>query len=86
METTDLVMTILGVGGFTGVSTWLVLKIFIETGIKESIGSVYKKQLEDHKFILKNSEKIFQFKLDASKSLYTILHEIKSVKGTDHGL
>lgn len=58
------------------VSIVFVLKTFLETGIKESIGNVYKKQLEDHKFFLKNSEKVFQFKLDASKSLYKIFHEM----------
>ncbi len=69
-------MAVLGTAGFTSVGTAFVLKTFLETGIKESIGSVYKKQLEDHKFLLKNSEKVFQFKLDASKNLYKIFHEI----------
>ncbi|TGU71419.1 hypothetical protein E4633_13905 [Geomonas terrae] len=72
----EIAMTALGVGGFTGLTMSFVLKIFLETGIKESVGSVYKKQLEDHKFLLKNSEKVFQYKLDASKSLYKILRDI----------
>jgi hypothetical protein len=69
-------MTALSAAGITSIGTAFVLKTFLETGIKESIGSVYKKQLEDHKFLLKNSEKVFQFKLDASKSLYKIFHEM----------
>ena len=77
MSTTEIIMTVLSTAGFTAVITGLVLKIFLETGIKEFIGSVYKKQLEDHKFLLKNSEKVFQFKLDASKSLYKIFHEMQ---------
>ena len=76
MNTTEVIMAILSTAGFTAVGTAFVLKTFLETGIKESIGSVYKKQLEDHKFLLKNSEKVFQFKLDASKCLYKIFHEM----------
>ena len=76
MSTNEIIMAVLSTAGFTSVGTALVLKTFLETGIKESIGSVYKKQLEDHKFLLKNSEKVFQFKLDASRSLYKIFHEI----------
>jgi hypothetical protein len=76
METSEVIMTVLGAAGFTGVSTGFVLKVFLEAGIKESIGGVYKKQLEDRKSLLKNSEKIFQYKLDASKRLYKILHEL----------
>lgn len=76
MDTPEIIMTILGAGGFTALSTAFVLKTFIEAGIKESIGNVYKMQLENHKFLLKNSEKVFQYKLDASKNLYKILHDI----------
>lgn len=76
MSAAEIIMVVLSSAGFTAVGTAFVLKTFLETGIKESIGSVYKKQLEDHKFLLKNSEKVFQFKLDASKSLYRIFHEI----------
>lgn len=76
MSTTEIIMAVLGATGFTSISTVYVLKIFLETGIKEAIGSAYKKQLEEHKFLLKNSEKVFQFKLDASKSLYKIYHNM----------
>ena len=76
MDTSQIIMSILGAAGFTSVGTALVLKIFLETGIKESIASVYKKQLEDHKFLLKNSEIVFKYKLDASKKLYEVLHSI----------
>ncbi len=76
MSTTEIIMAVLSTAGFTAAGTVWVLKTFLETALKESIGSVYKKQLEDHKFLLKNSEKVFQFKLDASKSLYRIFHEM----------
>jgi len=76
MSTAEIIISVLSTAGCTSVGTAWVLKTFLETGIKESIGSVYKKQLEDHKFLLKNSEKVFQFKLDASKSLYKIFHEM----------
>ena len=76
MNNTEIILAILSTGGFTAISTTFVLKTFLETGIKESIGSVYKTQLENHKFLLKNSEKVFQYKLDASKNLYEILHII----------
>ncbi len=82
MTTTEIVMTILGVGGFTGVSMAFVLKQFLKTSIKESIGSIYKKQLETHKFLLKNSEKVFQYKLDASKALFKIFYEIAPERTT----
>ncbi|MGV8887994.1 MAG: hypothetical protein ACOH2P_08080 [Pseudomonas sp.] len=76
MVTSEIIMVVLSAAGFTAVGTAFVLKIFLETGIKESIGGVYKRQLENHKFLLKNSEKVFQFKLDASKALYKIFHDI----------
>jgi len=63
METSEIIMFILGASGFTAVGTAFILKVFLEVGIKESIGSVYKKQLEDHKFLLKNSEIVFKYKL-----------------------
>ena len=69
-------MTILGITGLTAIGTGFVLKTVLEIGIKESIGGIYERRLEDHKFLLKNSEKVFQFKLDASKSLYRIFHEM----------
>lgn len=76
MNTSEIILTILGTGGFTTIA----VKTFLETTIKESIGTAYKKQLEEHKFLLKNSEKVFQYKLDASKSLYKVLHEITPKK------
>lgn len=76
MTAIESVMSVLSTAVFTAFGTTLVLRAFLETSIKEYIGSVYKKQLEDHKFLLKNSEKVFQFKLDASKSLYRIFHEM----------
>jgi hypothetical protein len=76
MEAYEIIMSILGAASFSAVGTAFVLKVFLEAGIKESISSVYKKQLEDHKFLLKNSEIVFKYKLDSSKSLYTILHSI----------
>ncbi|QEM69517.1 hypothetical protein FO488_16030 [Geobacter sp. FeAm09] len=76
MSTYEITMSVLGVGGFTGLSMAFVLNTLLKNGIKESISSVYKKQLEDHKFLLKNSEKVFQYKLDASKYLYKILRDI----------
>ncbi|WP_102418342.1 hypothetical protein [Vibrio cyclitrophicus] len=53
-----------GVGAF--------VKVGLETGIKEAVSNVYRKELEEHKFLLKNSEAVFNFKLDASKALYKI--------------
>jgi len=76
VEAFETILTILGMVGFASVSMGFVLKTYLTTGIKESIGSIYKKKLEEHKFLLKNSEKIFEYKLNASKALYKILHDI----------
>jgi hypothetical protein len=55
---------------------FLCIKTFLTTGIKESVAAVYKQQLEVHKFRLSNSEKVFQFKLDASQRLCRLYHNI----------
>ncbi len=78
MNASEIILTILGTGSFTTIA----VKTFLETTIRESVGNTYKKQLEDHKFLLKNSEKVFQYKLDASKSLYRILHKISPKQST----
>ena len=76
MKTPEIIMTVLSTSVVTGGIVGFIVKTVLETGIRESIGSVYKKQLEDHKFRLKNSETVFKYKLNASKSLYKILHDI----------
>ncbi|PQJ84543.1 hypothetical protein [Aliivibrio sifiae] len=76
MEIAENIFTILGAMGFTSVGTAFMLKTFIQTGIKESISNIYKKELEVHKFYLKNSEMVFKYKLEASKKLYKIRQSI----------
>lgn len=63
-----------------GISIGFILKIFLETGIKEALSQVYKKDLENYKFYLKNSEKVFEFKLNASKEMYKLSRDIKPEK------
>lgn len=48
--------------------------------IQNSIDNFYKKQLESHKSALKNSEKIFNYKLKASVELYKIIHQMMPEK------
>lgn len=77
METYEIIMAMLGTAGLTALSTGYVFKSFLENGIEASISSAYKKQSEEHKHQLKNSEKVFEYKLEASKILYKILRDIQ---------
>ena len=65
-----------GIIALTITGSGIFWKVLIENGIKESINTFFQKKLEDYKFILKNSEKVFQFKLDASKELFKIAQDI----------
>jgi len=80
MTSSEIVLAVLSSAGFGAVGMSFILKVFLENGIKQSVGAVYKRQLENHKFLLKNSEKVFQFKLDASKALYRVFHNIMPKK------
>lgn len=65
-------LEIVTAAGFSAVGVGAFVKIGLETGIKEAVSNVYRKELEEHKFLLKNSEAVFNFKLEASKALYKI--------------
>ena len=76
MEILTIVGSALGAAGISALIIGVFLKNALNTTINEVVGNIYKKKLEDHKFLLKNSELVFKFKLDASKSLFKILHDI----------
>ncbi|KGR32635.1 hypothetical protein OA39_05000 [Vibrio campbellii] len=65
-------LEILSAAGFSAAGVGAIVKLGLETDIKEAISNVYRKELEEHKFLLKNSEAVFNFKLEASKALYKI--------------
>ncbi|MGL1902540.1 MAG: hypothetical protein OCC49_10420 [Fibrobacterales bacterium] len=84
MSNAEIIMAILGAAGLSGVSMSFVIKTFLSTAIKETITTVYKKQLENHKFLLKNSETVFEYKLNAAKKLYVIYQKMVPEKVFEH--
>ncbi len=76
MEIPDNFMSVLGTVSVASVSMTYVLKKYLGTAIEKSVASVYERQLENHKFLLKNSEKVFEYKLNATKVLYKILNDM----------
>jgi len=76
----ELLLWLFGAVGLTGATIAVVIKVFLEAGIKASISHAFDRHLEKYKSRLKLSEALFQRQFEALSDLYTLALSIEPTR------